>query len=509
MAQEQTPIFSFDNLEVTQDAETKALQVTDTTIDMTATLPVDDPLHKRVLEIMSSKNAAKGFMAHEIYYYVNKEDRFQPIDRKSVKEKSHGVDTEVETAASPQLQESEQVINPAQEQTPIFTYGPMEIVQDPETQALQVSHTDLGETATLPVDDPMHKQVLDTIGKNPYSKGFVANHIHALMENEGHFLSPELDGDGIVFGPSVENVVEKKSPGMEVSEIDLNSPEGKALMEEVREMSARLKNPVEYDPASPEIPVVAQDANRVMQEVGPQAGMDLSAIRARLMNKQEYQPEKYHEGVPEVGTTASAQIQELVAERERTRPAQETEVPPPEKQDQAVEADQETKKALENWTDTRLADLPGTGGSGNDKSPTAQDQKPKFERKLPPVVLLGEQKKAHVLDYGDKITVTNRAMMGMGSGAKEKKRQAVEVALAAAAKRFGEPVHFQGNEKFMRETIAVAIERGIKLEPGTEAAKRMYERELAKIEPNQLGAAKGVPNRAPEKTKTVDKGLGL
>ncbi|MCE5388700.1 MAG: hypothetical protein K0041_09005 [Acidithiobacillus sp.] len=133
-----------------------------------------------------------------------------------------------------------------------------------------------------------------------------------------------------------------------------------------------------------------------------------------------------------------------------------------------------------------------------------------FPRKNPPEVLLQNAKgKPHVLDHGDKITVANRAMFGIGSGATEKRREAVGVALDAAAKRFGEPVRFQGTEKFMAETIAQAIQRGIKLEPGNETARKMYELAIEKAGPNQLGPSKAAPYRAPEKTKAVEKGQGL
>ncbi len=182
--------------------------------------------------------------------------------------------------------------------------------------------------------------------------------------------------------------------------------------------------------------------------------------------------------------------------------------------------DPETQQALDDWPGGGTRGKPTPGGEqtpGGEPSRPAQAAPgreqtpvPKFERIRPPAILLDNGKgQPHVLDHGDKITVTNRAMFGVGSSAREKKRQAVEVALSAAAKRYGEPVHFQGSEKFMEETIAVAIQRGIKLEPGNEAAKRMYERALEKIEPNQLGQSKAVQNRAPEKAKAKSRGTEI
>ncbi len=126
-------------------------------------------------------------------------------------------------------------------------------------------------------------------------------------------------------------------------------------------------------------------------------------------------------------------------------------------------------------------------------------EKPRFERKNPPEVLFANPRgKPYVLDHGDNVTVTNRAMLGLGHDAAEKRRKAVEVGLKAAVDRFGEPVRFQGNRAFLEETVKVALERGIALEPGSPMARDIYERAI-KEHGNQLGTSKDatLPRAAP------------
>ncbi|MHB8249228.1 MAG: hypothetical protein ACYDCX_10150 [Acidithiobacillus sp.] len=74
--------------------------------------------------------------------------------------------------------------------------------------------------------------------------------------------------------------------------------------------------------------------------------------------------------------------------------------------------------------------------------------------------------------------------------------------------RFGEPVRFQGGRAFLEETVKVAVERGIALEPGSPMAKEIYERAITE-RGNQLGPSKAAPYRAPEKKREVDKGKGI
>ncbi|WP_226857925.1 LPD7 domain-containing protein [Acidithiobacillus caldus] len=129
-----------------------------------------------------------------------------------------------------------------------------------------------------------------------------------------------------------------------------------------------------------------------------------------------------------------------------------------------------------------------------------------FPKKSPPEVLLAEPKrgKALVLDHGDKVSVTNRAMLGIGREAEDRRNKSVEVALKAAKERFGEPVRFSGSRAFEEKTIEMAVRLGIALEPATEHGKRAYEKALEAR--NALGPSQ---NRAPVKQKVVEKGIGL
>ncbi len=92
----------------------------------------------------------------------------------------------------------------AQEQAKLFSYGPVDIQQDPSTQELHIFHADMSASATLARDDPLHQEVLQTIEQNPYSKGFIANQVSALMENQDRWTALELDQEGLSFGPSQE-----------------------------------------------------------------------------------------------------------------------------------------------------------------------------------------------------------------------------------------------------------------------------------------------------------------
>jgi hypothetical protein len=129
-----------------------------------------------------------------------------------------------------------------------------------------------------------------------------------------------------------------------------------------------------------------------------------------------------------------------------------------------------------------------------------------FPKKSPPEILLADAKrgKALVLDHGDKVSVTNRAMLGIGREAEDRRNKSVEVALKAAKERFGEPVRFSGSRAFEEKTIEMAVRLGIALEPATEHGKRAYEQALEAK--NALGPSQ---NRAPSKQKVVEKGIGL
>ncbi|WP_241781472.1 LPD7 domain-containing protein [Acidithiobacillus thiooxidans] len=129
----------------------------------------------------------------------------------------------------------------------------------------------------------------------------------------------------------------------------------------------------------------------------------------------------------------------------------------------------------------------------------APKARPSYPRKNPPEVLLANPKgKPHVLDHGDKVTVTNRAMLGIGRKAEEKRRKAVETALQSAVDRYGQPVRFHGNRAFLEEAVKIAMERGIALEPGSPMAKEIYERETH-ARGNQFAPSK------PGKVQEVDK----
>ncbi|WP_226820206.1 phosphoribosyltransferase [Acidithiobacillus ferrooxidans] len=311
----------------------------------------------------------------------------------------------------------------------LLSYGPMDVVasNDEKNPGLHIVHMDAENRAFIPQDDPLHREIRNLIDKNPHSKGFVANQIHARLEHEGRWDGPGLhpakghDAEGLSFSPSM-NLVQEKGEALNVGET------------------------LAQGTAGPEIAEPAQPA-----------------------------PEK----------SVEAEIADATGKKPDQEPQQKTITEP-----------------------DPLADWPGT--SQKSPEPLMPPEKPRFERKNPPEVLFANPKgKPYVLDHGDKVTVTNRAMLGLGHEAAEKRRKAVEVGLKAAVDRFGEPVRFQGNRAFLEETVKVAMERGIALEPGSPMARDIYERAI-KERGNQLGPSKdAAPYRAPEKKREVDKGKGI
>ncbi len=133
------------------------------------------------------------------------------------------------------------------------------------------------------------------------------------------------------------------------------------------------------------------------------------------------------------------------------------------------------------------------------------EQRRRFEPKIPPEVLHCKNdnpRKPYVLDHGDRIAITHRAMLGIGREAQNKREQSVMIALDAAAKRFGEPIQFHGTRAFERETIDVAVRYGIALEPVSEHAKSYYKEALVKQQKQQLSVTNSLgPARQKERSK--------
>jgi len=311
----------------------------------------------------------------------------------------------------------------------LLSYGPMDVVagNDEKQPGLHIVHVDAETSAFVPAGDPLYREFRDLIEKNPYSKGFVANQIHARLEQEGRWAGPGHDVEGLSFGPAQEPVLEQEA-GQETAKDLAQEPQSRAIPETETAVEAP-------GPAEPEKP---------------------REIEQERETSKAPEPEPQQKAGPEAGP---------------------------------------------------LADWPGT--SQKSPEPLAPPEKPRFERKNPPEVLFANPKgKPYVLDHGDKVTVTNRAMLGLGHEAAEKREKAVEIALKAAVDRFGEPVRFQGSRAFMEETVKLALQRGIALEPGSPMAKEIYERAIQE-RGNQLGPAKAAPVRVPQKQKEVSKGKGL
>ena len=141
------------------------------------------------------------------------------------------------------------------------------------------------------------------------------------------------------------------------------------------------------------------------------------------------------------------------------------------------------------------------------QAPEPNPDRPTFARQKP-VPILAHKNRPLVLDYGDHITVTRRAMFGIGRRAQEKREQAVGYALQAAVQRFGEPIHFEGNPAFLQETAEMAVKMGIHLEPGSKLAEQIY-REAQEKERIARGNTLGPARRQPERQQAVQQDRGL
>ncbi|MBU2802521.1 hypothetical protein HFV02_09685 [Acidithiobacillus caldus] len=319
----------------------------------------------------------------------------------------------------------------------LFSYGPLDVVATSEgkTQGLHVRHEDAQMSAFIPSDDPLHQEILKLVEKNPHSRGFVANQIHARLDQEGRWSGPSPEGEGINFGPSWDV-----------------------------EQQLGVENPAPGEPGLAEAPLkkdVGQDKSVEAEPVPFAAGPVMPMKAGVSVVRDPGQPEAY----PEV-----------------TEPAKEEDL-------------------TKDWPGSPATDAQAPGQKTPEPEPARV-----FPKKSPPEVLLADPKRGKplVLDHGDKVSVTNRAMLGIGREAEERRNKSVEVALKAAKERFGEPVRFSGSRAFEEKTIEMAVRLGIQLEPATEHGKRAYEKALEAR--NTLGPS---VNRAPARQKTVEKGIGL
>jgi hypothetical protein len=447
----------------------------------------------------------------------------------------------------------------------LLSYGPLDVVASNEEKnpGLHIVNVDAESRAFIPQDDPLHKEIRALIEKNPHSLGFAANQINARLEQDGRWQGPAREAEGLSFGPSLSMEVEVPGtvPSFEMEtfpaqKVDLPDGMKTALNPrvELRPLVIREGSritPKDMEPGDHLVGYVVKGrtdplpgademehnlfpgkgqqsfsveeldkARDAAQAMAGDTAIDFATLEAGYKERagrefgsgryfqrghmesgmdrwQEQKAQHFARETPEVAAAEPEKPEIAEAGKLGNEAAVVQERPAPK---QTVD---HGKDPLANWPV-----LPQkTSVFPEPESP----EKPKFERKTPPEVLFANPKgKPYVLDHGDKVTVTNRAMLGLGSEAAAKRQKAVEVGLKTAVDRFGEPVRFHGSRAFMEETVKVAMERGIKLEPGSPMAKEIYER-ATREHGNQLGPSKAAPYRAPEKKREVgkDKGLGL
>jgi hypothetical protein len=442
----------------------------------------------------------------------------------------------------------------------LLSYGPMDVVasNDEKNPGLHIVHMDAENRAFIPQDDPLHREIRNLIEKNPHSKGFVANQIQTQLEQDSRWTGPEHDAEGVSFSPSLnperemheietfpaqnvdlpDDIKAALNPRVELRPMVLR--EGSRLAPKTMEPGDKLVGYVVNGKTDPRPGTVRgednlfpgkqqrfgldelDNARQTAQAIAQGTAINFDTLEAGFKERTGYNFEDRYfsdDGQKHLEQWEAQKAQHVAMQTDEVGVG-EPALPEPGKGVEAEAVDKtgknpdpEPQQKAGPEVDP-LADGPGI----SQKSPElpVPPEKPRFEHKNPPEVLFANPKgKPYVLDHGDKVTVTNRAMLGLGHEAAEKRQKAVEVGLKAALDRFGEPVRFQGNRAFLEETVKVAMERGIALEPGSPMAQEIYDRAIQRD--NQFGPSKGstlpraAPYRAPEKKQEIgqSKGLGL
>lgn len=245
---------------------------------------------------------------------------------------------------------------------------------------------------------------------------------------------------------------------------------------------------------------------RIVQYGYKNYGEDFAHYLARKNQKGELEQDGQEYGSLEDARKAFSERTRQVAHESKAADAEkpESEKPAPEAQKVIPE---KPKKAPEQSTDEIMKDWP--------TAVPAQASRQEFPRIKPPKTLLGHPRngKPMVLDHGDNITVTRRAMLGIGKRAQEKREHAITTGLQAAAERFGQPVHFEGSPAFLKETAEMAVKLGISLEPGSKLAEHYYQQALEqKAKEKQVEKDKGnffAQSVEKQKERKLDVGKGL
>lgn len=437
---------------------------------------------------------------------------------------------------------------------------------DEKSPGLHIIHADVENNAFIPSGDPAHQEILTLIEKNPHSWGFVANQIQSRLEREGRWAGPALDDEGVSLGPSQEVAREEPAPERtpeELSAPSLDVPSAKDfdpvqfpddvlktehLKLQDNQLPENIAEAAKYQEVVVRPLVLSQGSTIVLGEgkqiepgdrflgysVGlksegldphgqvphwhlrkrfPESGIVNDPVKAQEFKAQAME---YAAALAERPLTMESMIPgyDKMTLEEQKRMAMEK-FPSAYRKEPDLTADWPGRAENPSRTDPANGKIPDVAQEPVVREPAIQEpasqppepeaRVPRFPKKVPPEILMADSKRGKplVLDHGDKVSVTNRAMVGLGRDAEERRNKAVEVGLKAAKERFGEPVRFSGSRAFEEKAIEAAVRLGIQLEPATEQGKRAYEKALEAK--NTLGPA---VNRAPGKTVQKEKSMG-
>ncbi len=437
----------------------------------------------------------------------------------------------------------------------LFSYGPLDVVatHDENRPGLHVMHADMEMNAFIPKGDPFHKEVQNLIEKNPHSMGFVAKQVYARVEEEGLWHGPAIDTEELKLGPSLKTEMPKpeRPAGQSVDPL----PKTRTLpitgeMELPREVREAMEYRVEVIPlvleegsilARPELKpgdkLVAYEVLRhgnaldgldpnfspTLDRLRFDARQDPQALEDALKKARELASQKLDMDtiIPGFGKMTPGNREKALSQtfghaldgwrepnkgtrketpEQNAQPDKVEVAPVPQGQDQK----RSNEKLMKGWP------VNATPVPWHPEPVKKGPAQPKFERHEP-VPLLTSKNRPLVLDHGDLITVTRRAMLGIGNSAQKKREQAVSVALQAAVERFGQPVHFEGNPAFLKQTAEMAVKMGIQLESGNKLAAEIYQKALQEQEKNRAprGNVLGPAQQPPKKRLAVQQDQDL
>lgn len=128
-----------------------------------------------------------------------------------------------------------------------------------------------------------------------------------------------------------------------------------------------------------------------------------------------------------------------------------------------------------------------------------------LKKEKPEVLLANPNGKVLVKDYGNQITLTNRALFGFTKEQRDTRDKALEVALKNSVERFGQPLMIDGNRKYISHVVKKANEMGISLDSTNEKVSSIIRKVENKIEKDKEKTVLTIKSKNKEINKEKNK----